>query len=72
MSIKVIIRLHQNDSVTKWETTVFEGEEEVEQIGQLLNNLSKLDSVFFKLTDGSKLFMTKNLIDQCTFTLVIL
>jgi hypothetical protein len=61
--------LREADDVL-WLTDEFTGKEDIENLAEVLNNLGDLKSVFFKLNDGDKLFLTANMIGQCAFTLI--
>lgn len=63
----LIIKLH--DTNVEWITDDFTGKDDIENLGGVLTRLGTVESVFFKLISGNKLFMTSAMIDRCIFIL---
>lgn len=52
-----------------WRTERFDTDEDIERLKEVLNTLGDLKSVFFSINDGTRLYLSSGMIDQCTFEL---
>lgn len=66
--VRVHIRLYREADDVEWVTTVFEGEKDYTNLRRVLTGIGDTTRVNFVLDDGNTLYMPREIIQRCTFT----